>query len=389
MKTVLVINAGSSSIKFQVFNIEYNVFTPIVKGQMDGIGVHPKLKIRASDIVATEKTYSALEVPTVAVAMKIIQDLLPEYLTTEIDAVGHRVVHGGPIFSAPVIATQEVVDQLKKYIPLAPLHQPNNLAPVEALFNTNPDLKQVLCFDTAFHRGHKDVAEHFAIPTELFDEGVRRYGFHGLSYEYIIEKLKEIYTPIANQKLIVAHLGSGVSMCAINEGKSVETTLGFSTMDGMPMSSRPGQFDPGIILYLMEEKGWDTKKIQNFLYKECGLKGLCGCSDMRDIEKNYYANPKSKLALDYFVYRVTVNIGMLAAALGGLDALIFTAGIGQGSPLIRARIMEGMKWLGVKINHESNIKNNKLFISEPDSKIKVLVINTDEELMISKHVVNI
>ena len=245
-------------------------------------------------------------------------------------AVGHRVVHGGPEYSQPVLVDGEVLDHLQRYAPLAPLHQPNNLAPIRSLLEQFPQLPQVACFDTAFHRRHSAVADHYAIPERLYAEGVRRYGFHGLSYEYIASRLPQVAPAIAGGRVIVAHLGSGASMCALSGGRSVESTLGFTALDGLPMGTRPGQIDPGVVLYLLEEKGMSAAQVQSFLYGECGLKGLSGVSnDMRELEAS--ADPRAAFAIEYFVYRVGLNAGMLAAALGGLDAFVFTAGIGENS----------------------------------------------------------
>ncbi len=254
-------------------------------------------------------------------------------------AVGHRVVHGGPDYAEPIRVDENVLRNLERYIPLAPLHQPNNLAPIRALLERRPELPQVACFDTAFHRGHSALADHYAIPERFYAEGVRRYGFHGLSYEYVSGRLREIAPDIASGRVIVAHLGSGASMCALSEGRSVESTLGFTALDGLPMGTRCGQIDPGVILYLIAEKGMTAGQVQDLLYRECGLKGLSGISnDVRDLLKSDDA--RAAFALDYFVYRIGLYAGTLAAALGGLDAFVFTAGIGENSAEIRARIVE-------------------------------------------------
>jgi acetate kinase len=244
-------------------------------------------------------------------------------------------------------------------------------------------LPQVACFDTAFHRGHSAVAEHFAIPERFYQEGVRRYGFHGLSYEYIADRLRTVAPELAAGKVIVAHLGSGASMCALDEGRSVESTMGFTALDGLPMGTRPGQIDPGVLLYLAGEKGMDAAALTDLLYRESGLKGLSGISnDMRELQDN--PDPRARLAVDYFVYRAGLSAGMLVAALGGLDAVVFTAGIGENSPLIRARVSETLRWLGVAIDPAAN-EANALRISQAESRVAVLVVPTDEELMIARH----
>jgi acetate kinase len=302
-------------------------------------------------------------------------------------AVGHRVVHGGPDHDRPVLIDHGVVARLDRYISLAPLHQPHNLAPIRSILNNFPNLPQVACFDTAFHRTHDAVADHYAIPHQLYAEGVRRYGFHGLSYEYIAKALPQIAPAIAKGRVIVAHLGSGASMCALKEGRSCESTMGFTALDGLPMGTRPGQIDPGVVLYLLAEKGMSPSDVQNFLYRDCGLKGLSGISnDMRELEAS--EDPKAKLAVDYFVYRIGLNAGMLAAALQGLDAFVFTAGIGENSARVRARIADQLGWLGVTLDPAENSRHAGL-ISRSDSRIPVYVIPTDEELMIAQHTLSL
>jgi acetate kinase len=298
-------------------------------------------------------------------------------------AVGHRVVHGGPDYDRPTLVDKIILARLERYSPLAPLHQPNNLAPIRALLERFPKLPQVACFDTAFHRGHSAVADRFALPERFYAEGVRRYGFHGLSYEYVAGRLREIAPDIAEQRVIVAHLGSGASMCALANGRSVESTMGFTALDGLPMGTRPGQIDPGVVLYLIDEKSMSAADVQKFLYHDCGLKGLSGVSnDVRELLAS--SAPGAALALDYFVYRVGLHAGMLAAALGGLDAFVFTAGIGEKSDFLRARIVEKLGWLGAKLDPTANAVGIAA-ISAPDSRVALYVVPTDEELMIAKH----
>jgi acetate kinase len=302
-------------------------------------------------------------------------------------AIGHRVVHGGPDYSAPTVINEAVLKRLDTFSPLAPLHQPNNLAPIRAMRARQPQLLQVACFDTAFHRGHPEVADRYALPEALYDEGVRRYGFHGLSYEYIADKLPSIAPELAKGRVVVAHLGSGASMCAIHAGKSVECTLGFTALDGLPMGTRPGQLDPGIVLYLMSEKGMSAKDIERFLYNECGLKGLSGISnDVRDLLVS--ADPRAKRALDHFVYRIALAAGMLASAMGGIDGFVFTAGIGENAPQIREAVAKRLAWLGLELDPEANVKGGPR-ISGDGSRVACYVIPTDEELMIARHTLHV
>jgi acetate kinase len=389
MDTVLVVNAGSSSVKFQVFAVEgAGGLRRQIKGQMDGIGSRPRLRASgAAGEALIDRTYPIETVPTVPAAMGVTGEWLRGELSINPIAVGHRVVHGGPDYDKPVLIDHAVVTSLERFVNLAPLHQPHNLAPIRSILAGFPALPQVACFDTAFHRTHGALADHYAIPHELHAEGVRRYGFHGLSYEYVASALRRIAPDIATGRVIVAHLGSGASMCALNGGRSVESTMGFTALDGLPMGTRPGQLDPGVVLYLISEKGMSASNVQNFLYRDCGLKGLSGLSnDMRELEAS--RDPRAKLAVDYFVYRIGLNAGMLAAALQGLDAFVFTAGIGENSATIRARVMEQLKWLGVTLDPEENSRQGRL-ISRADSRIPVYVVPTDEELMIAQHTLSL
>lgn len=389
MDTILVVNAGSSSVKFQIFLVEgEGKLRRQIKGQVDGIGSRPRL--RASDANGdpmADRAYPIEAVPDVPAAMAIAGGWLRDDLRISPMAVGHRVVHGGPDHDRPVLLDHGVVARLERLVALAPLHQPHNLAPIRTLLANLPNLPQVACFDTAFHRTHDAVADCYAIPNQLHAEGVRRYGFHGLSYEYVAKTLPQVAPEVANGRVIVAHLGSGASMCALKKGRSCESTMGFTALDGLPMGTRPGQIDPGVVLYLLAEKGMSASNAQNFLYRECGLKGLSGVSnDMRELEGS--DDPKAKLAIDYFVYRVGLNAGMLAAALQGLDAFIFTAGIGENSVGIRARIADQLAWLGVTLDPAENSRHARR-ISRSDSRIPVYVIPTDEELMIAQHTLSL
>ena len=298
-------------------------------------------------------------------------------------AVGHRVVHGGPDYDRPVLIDRDVLAHLERYVPLAPLHQPNNLAPIWSLLELRPAVPQVACFDTAFHRRHGVLADRYAIPERFYREGVRRYGFHGLSYEYVAGRLRDIAPGIAGARVIVAHLGSGASMCALAGGRSVESTMGFTALDGLPMGTRSGQIDPGVLLYLLTQKGMSAKEVETLLYRDSGLKGLSGLgSDMRELEAS--DSPAAALAIDYFVYRIGLSAGMLAAALGGLDAFVFTAGIGENSPMIRGRVAEQLAWLGALCDPVAN-EAGKSVLSQPHSKVGLYAVPTDEELMIARH----
>jgi acetate kinase len=387
--TILVVNAGSSSVKFQIFAVEgEGKLRRHIKGQMDGIGSRPRLRATgATGDPLADRAYPIETVANVPAAMAIAGAWLRDELRISPMAVGHRVVHGGPDYDRPVLIDHGVVSRLERYVALAPLHQPHNLAPIRSLLTNFPTLPQVACFDTAFHRTHGAVADHYAIPHRLHAEGVRRYGFHGLSYEYIAKALAQIAPDVAKGRVIVAHLGSGASMCALKGGRSAESTMGFTALDGLPMGTRPGQLDPGVVLYLISEKAMSASNVQNFLYRDCGLKGLSGVSnDMRELEAS--EDPHAILAIQYFVYRIGLNAGMLAAALQGLDAFVFTAGIGENSAGIRARIAEQLAWLGVVLDPVANSSHARL-ISRSDSRVPVYVVPTDEELMIAQHTLSL
>jgi acetate kinase len=389
MDAILVVNAGSSSVKFQIFDQKVSGDPQrLIKGQFDGIGTRPRLRAEARDgKPLIDTTYTAQEIADVATAIGAAGNWLRETQKIELAAVGHRVVHGGPDYDRAVVINKDVLKRLEQFSSLAPLHQPNNLAPIRTLMARRPELIQVACFDTAFHRSHSPLADHYAIPERFYQEGVRRYGFHGLSYEYIAGRLPELNPAIAKGRVIVAHLGSGASMCALANGRSVESTMGFTALDGLPMGTRPGQIDPGVLLYLIAQKGMSAKEVEDLLYRQSGLKGLSGISnDMRELEAS--ASPAAALAIDYFVYRIALNAGMLAAALNGLDAFIFTAGIGENSASIRARVAEKLAWLGVNFDAAANKAGGPL-ISTLQSKVAVYVISTDEELMIARHTISL
>jgi acetate kinase len=389
MDTILVVNAGSSSVKFQVFAVDADGrLQRQLKGQMDGIGSRPRLRATgANGNALADRAYPIEAVADVSAALRIAGSWLRDELRIAPMAVGHRVVHGGPDYDRPVLIDHGLLARLERYIPLAPLHQPHNLAPIKTLLADLPSLPEVACFDTAFHRSHAAVADYYAIPYQLYDEGVRRYGFHGLSYEYIAKTLPKAAPEIAAGRVIVAHLGSGASMCALKHGRSVESTMGFTALDGLPMGTRTGQLDPGVVLYLLSEKRMAPANVQDFLYRECGLKGLSGVSnDMRELLESH--DPRAAFAVDYFVYRVGLYAGMLAAALQGIDAFVFTAGIGENSSAIRARIAEKLAWLGVSLDAAENGKH-ALKISQSGSRIPVYVVPTDEERMIAEHTLSV
>jgi acetate kinase len=384
--TILVINAGSSSIKFSLYEVgAMRTLELASKGQMDGIGTRPRLRVRdARGAVLTAQTYAADDVPDVPAAMERVGG----WLRTSLDgvvpvAVGHRVTHGGPAYLSPVVVDRRVLTALEDLIPLAPLHQPYNVAPIRSVGARFPGIPQVACFDTAFHRGHAGVADRYALPDALYQEGVRRYGFHGLSYESVIRTLTRIAPDVAQGAVVVAHLGNGASMCAIRDGRSVDSTMGFTTLDGLPMGTRCGQLDPGVVLHLLLEKGWSPRSVERLLYRDAGLRGLSGVSnDVRDLLAS--DTPGARLALDYLVYRIGRELGSLAAALNGIDALVLTAGIGENSPEMRARVCARAEWLGVRLDDTANRAGGPR-ISAADSRVSAWVIPTDEELMIAEH----
>jgi len=389
-ETILVLNAGSSSIKFQLFGVvARDGLERRMRGQVEGIGTRPRLMakgIKGETLV--DETWPAREVSHVPIALEKLIAFLRERMGGKLPtAIGHRVVHGGPDYSEPTLVSDAIIARLERFAPLAPLHQPNNLGPIRAIFERQPHLPQVACFDTAFHRGHPEVADRYAIPEALHAEGVRRYGFHGLSYEYIARRLGEVAPEIAKGRVVVAHLGSGASMCALVDGKSLECSMGFTALDGLPMGTRPGQLDAGVVLYLMSEKAMSAKAIERFLYNDCGLKGLSGISnDVRELLAS--SDPRAKLALDCFVYRIALFTGMLAAAMGGIDGFVFTAGIGENAPAIREAVARRVAWLGLDLDAAANAEGGPL-ISVKGSRIPCWVIRTDEELMIASHTLGV
>jgi acetate kinase len=385
MDAVVILNAGSSSLKFQLFAAAADgALNAVVKGQVDGIGTAPRLHATGADgAERVDRPYGQGDVADAAAATEIASSWLHANYDINLIAVGHRVVHGGPELTEPMRVDGELIARLERYIPLAPLHQPSNLAPIRALYERRPDLPQVACFDTACHRGHPPLSDHYAVPRELHAAGVRRYGFHGLSYEYVAGRLGEIAPELARKKVVIAHLGSGTSMCALAEGCSVDSTMGFTALDGLPMGTRSGHIDPGVLLYLLTERSMSAAELQDFLYLHCGLKGLSGISnDVRDLLAS--PDPQARFALDYFVAEITRHLGSLAAVLGGIDALVFTAGIGENSPIVRARVVERLGWLGARLDPKAN-DDGETIISLAGSRVAVLVVPTDEELVIARH----
>ena len=382
-----VLNAGSSSIKFAIYD-PGNDLPLRFRGQIQDIGVAPRLKVadRAGRIVA-ERSWAAAELDHAAATLQILhtcQELLGEQRVT---AIGHRVVHGGTQFAAPVKITSDIVNALGALVPLAPLHQPHNLAPIRVIADAAPHIAQVACFDTAFHRSQPWVAEIFAIPRALSDAGVRRYGFHGLSYEFVTTRLPTVAPELADSRVVIAHLGNGASLCAVRGGRSVASTMGFTAVDGLVMGTRCGSVDAGVILYLMDELKMDTRAVEDLIYKRSGLLGVSGISsDMRTLLAS--DDPRARFAVELFTYRIGRELGSLAAALEGLDALVFTGGIGERSSLIRDRVCRQAGWLGVRIdpaaNQAANLDNAPR-ISADGSQVTAWVIPTDEEGMIARH----
>lgn len=381
---LLTLNAGSSSIKFALF--ERESLRQVLSGELDAIGANTVLVARQQDGEPYKHEWAKGAAPdTHAKALAFLIDWITQQLDAmRVVAIGHRVVHGGLFYDKAVIVTDEVMRNLVTLEPLAPLHQPHNLAGIRAAQAVFPGVMQVACFDTAFHCNQPFVKDCFALPRALYDEGVRRYGFHGLSYEYIAHHLDREFPLHASGRVVIAHLGNGASMCGMLNGHSVASTMGFSALDGLPMGTRCGQLDPGVLLYLMQTKGMTADQISTLLYKESGLKGISGISnDMRTLEAS--DEPSARDAIDYFVYRIKRELGALAAALEGLDAVVFTGGIGENSVMIRQRVLSGLAWLGVELDQQANQKGQTI-ISSARSRVLCLQIPTNEERMIVQHV---
>ncbi len=386
-KFLLVVNAGSSSIKFTAYKTGASPHRLVAdfSGQLDGINNRSRFWVKKADgETLLNCPLNGQTVPDHAAAIARILAWLEDYLgAARLLAVGHRIVHGGPQYCTPVLLNEKILQDLEGLIPLAPLHQPHNLAPVRALQKAQPSLPQVACFDTAFHQTQPAIAQRFALPRDLTAEGIRKYGFHGLSYEYVATLLPTLDAKLEKARVVVAHLGSGASLCALHEGRSVATTMGFSPLDGLVMGTRCGSIDPGVLLYLMERHNMDLSQLQTLLYHQSGLLGVSGLSsDMRTLLAS--DDPFAKEAIDLFVYRVGREIGSLAAALGGLQALVFTGGIGENSAQIRQQVCQQAAWLGLDLDQAANAAGVSC-ISTPGSKLAAWTVPTDENLMIARH----
>jgi acetate kinase len=375
-----VINAGSSSLKFSVYAGE----TRLLSGQVDGLGVRPAASAIAQDGSALAPPPFAAAPSTPSEALVAILPWIREQLRGQgLVALGHRVVHGGLRYSKPARVTAELLVELDALVPLAPLHEPHNLAPIRMAMQLNPKLPQVACFDTAFHRTASEIEQAFALPCALFNEGVRRYGFHGLSYEYIASVLPERAPDLADGRVVVAHLGNGCSACAMKSGVSVATTMGFTALDGLPMGTRCGALDPGVVLHLIQQKGLSVDAVTDLLYRQSGMLGLSGMSsDFRELLAS--DEPRARFAIDVFCHATARQIASLAGSLGGIDGIVFTAGVGENAAPIRAAICRACAWLGLELDEAAN-NEHQVRISKPESRIAAYVIKTDENLMIARH----
>ncbi|NRR30420.1 acetate/propionate family kinase [Oxalobacteraceae bacterium] len=383
---IVVINAGSSSIKFSLF--EGDALDLALKGKIENLyqGQSRFSAVDATGAVVGERSWPEAPLDH-AQAMAFLIGFAHSHLDgRKVVAIGHRIVHGGVDFSSPIRLDADALARLEQLVPLAPLHQPHNLAPVRAMMALAPEVVQVGCFDTAFHAQQPVLAQAFALPPEITERGVRRYGFHGLSYEYIAQRLPQADPRLANARVVAAHLGNGASMCAIDSGRSMASTMGFTAVDGLPMGTRCGAVDPGVVLYLMQELKMDAAAIQQLLYQQSGLLGVSGISsDMRTLEQS--DAPRARLAIDLMVYRIGRELGSLAAALGGLDVLVFSGGIGENSAALRAAVCAQAQWLGVALDPELNraLPAGVVRISRADSKVAVWVVPANEEWMIARH----
>jgi acetate kinase len=381
MSSIAVINSGSSSIKFAVFQAASPPML-VLKGQIEGIGATPRAKLSdAGGKLLVEENFQGAGFDHAA-ATQAMMRLGSQWLEGRtISAVGHRVVHGGTEYSAPLLVTDEIIEKLARLIPLAPLHQPHNLAAIRAVRKSHPNLPQVACFDTAFHRSQPHLAQAFAIPRKYSADGVRRYGFHGISYEYISARLKAIAPELPDGRVIIAHLGNGASLCATRAGRSVASTMGFTAVDGLMMGTRCGALDPGVLVHLIDQYGLNARDLEDLIYRRSGLLGVSQISsDMRTLRAS--SEPSAKEAIDLFVYRIVREIGSLAAALGGLDAVVFTGGIGENDAATRAEVVSGCAWLGLRLDEVAN-NQAATRISSQESRVVAFVIPTNEELQIA------
>jgi len=380
---VAVINAGSSSIKFAIYDVDRQQ-SPMFRGQVEKIGLAPRLHVmNAAKQTVADRHWRADELDHPSATREILQTAAQLIGGMPVVGIGHRVVHGGMRYAAPVRVDEKVLATLETLAPLAPLHQPHNLSPIAVIAQHAPHIPQVACFDTAFHRTQADLVQLFALPRKFSEAGIRRYGFHGLSYEYVVSRLGEIAPELRDARIIIAHLGNGASLCAVHRGRSVANTMGFTAVDGLMMGTRCGAIDPGVILYLMNAHGMDAREIEDLIYRQSGLLGVSGISsDMRTLRAS--PDPAAAQAIALFVYRIVREIGSLAASLGGLDALIFTGGIGENDQVIRAEVCEGCRWLGLELDDARN-KGGTDRISADTSRVKAWVEPTDEELMVCRH----
>ncbi len=378
--TILVLNAGSSSIKFSLFACDDGDLQQLYRGSITGVGTRAEFTVK--DTQGTMLTQQDLGNIHHEPAFTVLLEWISQHENgLNLIAVGHRVVHGGVTFTEPTVIDEHVIHQLESFIPLAPLHQPHNILPIKILRKLNPQLQQVACFDTAFHAEQPDVEQMFAIPRRYWEDGIKRYGFHGSSYEYITTVLPK-FVGWVPERLVIAHLGNGASLAAVSNGVGVATTMSFTPLDGVPMGTRPGALDAGVILHLLNN-GMSVDELNHFLYHECGLLGVSGISnDMQTLLAS--DTVEARQAIDLFCYRVAREVGSLAVALQGLEVLVFTGGIGEHAPLIRSKICSYLAWMGIQINLEAN-EANHVQISTPDSRISVWVIPTDEEKMIAQH----
>jgi acetate kinase len=385
MDAIVVLNAGSSSIKFSLFALREAKLVPALRGQIEGIYTMPRFVSKDEDgVIVGERTWpEGTRLGHEGALDQLVAHLREEVAQYRLIGVGHRVVQGGMDYPAPVRVDADVLAALERFVPLMPLHQPHNLAPIRRLLERLPELPQVACFDTSFHRTAPEVAQMFALPAELHIAGVRRYGFHGLSYEYIASVLPDYDPAAAAGRTVVLHLGNGASICALAGGQSVATTMGFTGVEGLPMGTRSGSLDPGVLLYLMDQRGMDARAIERLIYTQSGLLGVSGISgDMRTLLAS--DAPRAHLAVGLFLYRIRRELGSLAAALGGLDAIVFTAGIGEHAAPIREGVCRDAGWLGVELDPEANRRGGPC-ISAPGSRVRAWVIPTNEELMIARH----
>jgi acetate kinase len=382
---IAVLNAGSSSIKFSLFALRGAELALTHRGQIEGLYTAPHFvaKDPAGKVEAEKSWGEGVKLGHAGALDHLVAFLRERLAGNRLAGVGHRVVHGGLEYTRPVRLDGGVLLALEKFVPLAPLHQPHNLAPIRLLLERLPDLPQIACFDTSFHRSNPELAQMFALPLELHEQGVRRYGFHGLSYEYVASVLPTFDAAAAAGRTVVLHLGNGSSMCAIRGGKSIASTMGFTAVDGLPMGTRCGSIDPGVLLYLMDQRGMDARAIEKLIYSQSGLLGVSGLSsDMRTLLDS--EEPRAKLAVDLYLYRIRRELGSLAAALGGLDAIVFTAGIGENAAVLRERVCRDAAWLGIELDAAANAKGGPR-ISAPGSGASAWVVPTNEELMIARH----